>query len=58
MFQAWQSVKVENEDSGFIGQAGYVVRTEKAGDKSKVFVKLDADGSIESFDSTELALLG
>ena len=56
--QAWQQVKVTNENSGFVGQAGYVLRTEREADLEKVFVKLDVDGSIECFDHTELTDLG
>jgi len=56
--QAWQQVKVTNENSGYVGQAGYVLRTEREADLEKVFVKLDVDGSIECFDHTELTDLG
>ena len=57
-YQAWQQVKVTSEGSGFFGQAGVVVRTEKEKKSVKVFVKLDADGSIEGFDPSELVVLG
>ena len=56
--QAWQAVKVTDENSGFVGQAGYVTRVEREGDKSLVFVKLDTTGEIEPFDATELQILG
>lgn len=55
--QAWQTVQVANENSEFTGQAGYVIRTEKSGDKELVFARLDVDGEIHSFGADELKLL-
>lgn len=56
--QAWQQVKVTNEDSGYNGHAGFVVRVERDGDNEKVFVRLDTDESIQPFANTELQILG
>lgn len=55
--QAWQQVKVTNEQSGFDGQAGCVVRVEKDGDQERVFVRLDPDLSIQAFEPSELVIL-
>lgn len=55
--QAWQQVKVINEDSGFIGQAGFVVRVEKDGDQERAFVRLDSDLSVQVFEPSELTIL-
>lgn len=65
--QAWNAVKVKNEESVHNGRAGMVVRVERAGDVALVQVRLDAVGDpgteghlpseTEPFDSTELVLL-
>jgi predicted lipoprotein len=57
-FKPWNSVKVTNENSGFFGQAGNVVRVETNADKCLIHVELDADGSMQSFNASELELLG
>ncbi len=61
MKQAWQSVKVTNEDSTHHGRAGNVVRSEKQGESELVFVELDATETLPKelvqFEETELALL-
>lgn len=58
--QAWQSVQCTNENSGFLGQAGCVVRTERndAGNVSIVHVRMDNTGTVETFDPSELRVLG
>lgn len=56
--QAWQQVKVTNDQSGFFGWAGFVVRTEKDGDQERVFVRLDNDESTQAFEPAELQILG
>lgn len=58
--QAWQQVKVTNEQSAFAGWAGVVVRVERDADTEieRVFVRLDNDESVQGFDATELLLLG
>lgn len=56
--QAWQQVKVTNEDSAYLGNAGFVVRVEQDGDHEKVFVRMDTDESVQPFHSTELQILG
>jgi hypothetical protein len=55
--QAWQSVKVENPESAWHGQAGTVIRVEKKGDLAMVQVRMDADGSTEPFLAEELKVL-
>ena len=57
MFQAWNSVVVTNQESQWHTQAGTVIRTEKRGDIQLVHVRMDADGSTEPFDSSELQAL-
>jgi hypothetical protein len=56
--QAWNTVKVINEESGFHGQAGLVTRVEREGENQLVFVKIDTDGTVQPFAPTELQLLG
>lgn len=58
MFKPWQSVKVTNENSGFFGQAGNVVRVEVSAEKSLIHVEMDVDKSIQSFAGAELEILG
>lgn len=65
--QAWDSVKVSNENSEHKGRAGNVIRVETQGETSLVFVELDAvagdDGAethpkeIVTFDASELTRL-
>lgn len=57
-FKPWQAVKVTNENSGFYGQAGTVVRVEHSGDHAIAQVEMDADHSIQGFTATELETLG
>lgn len=57
-FKPWNSVKVTNENSGFFGQAGNVVRVETNADKVLIHVELDADGSMQTFTGSELEILG
>lgn len=57
--QAWQQVKVRNDQSAFYGVAGCVVRVEKGEEQEIAFVRLDADGGpVEPFDAAELDILG
>ena len=58
MFKPWDSVKVTNENSGFFGQAGNVVRVEVNAEKSIIHVEMDLDKSIETFADSELKYLG
>lgn len=58
LFKPWNSVKVTNENSGFFGQAGNVVRVETSAEKSLIHVELDADGSMQTFTANELEVLG
>ena len=58
MFKPWMAVKVVNENSGFFGQAGNVVRVETNADKTLIHVELDVDGSMQSFTASELEMLG
>jgi hypothetical protein len=65
--QAWNAVKVINEESVHNGRAGMVVRVEKLGDEQMVQVKLDEIGEVgtpehkpaetEPFDAAELRML-
>lgn len=65
--QAWNSVKVTNEESLHAGRAGTVLRVEKRNDMRVVQVWLDEQGTpgaegykpgeMEPFSETELALL-
>jgi hypothetical protein len=60
--QAWNSVKVVNNDSQYAGRAGYVVRAEKKGDAQIIEVHLDetSDGiksEVVAFDASELVML-
>lgn len=55
--QAWQSVKVTNKNSKFVGQAGYVIRTETKNDKPSVVVRLDLDGLDHVFKPEDLEIL-
>ena len=55
--QAWQQVKVTNDQSGYTGQVGVVVRVEKDGDQERVFVRLDNDESVQPFEPSELVIL-
>lgn len=65
--QAWNSVKVTNEESLHAGRAGTVLRVEKNGGLSVVQVYLDEQGTpgteghkpgeMEPFAEIELALL-
>ena len=58
MFKPWMAVKVVNENSGFFGQAGTVVRIEKHDDKhSLVHVEMDADNTVQSFVGSEIEAL-
>lgn len=57
--QAWQQVKVRNDQSAYHGVAGVVIRVEKQEDVEIVHVRLDADGApMETFDPAELDILG
>lgn len=65
--QAWQQVKVKNDQSAHYGKAGCVVRVELVAAKGKtparelVFVRLDdAEGGdpVVQFDAAELDILG
>lgn len=58
LFKPWNSVKVTNENSGFVGQAGYVVRIETNEGMALIHVEMDADGSMQSFTASELEQLG
>lgn len=65
--QAWNSVKVTNQESAHAGRAGTVLRVEKVGEVQFVQVWLDAQGSpgteghkpaeTEPFAAQELQLL-
>lgn len=57
-FKPWQAVKVSNENSGFVGQAGTVVRIEHSGDHAIIHVEMDTDHSIQGFAASELEQLG
>lgn len=57
--QAWQQVKVTNDQSAFHGVAGVVIRVEKKDDIEIVHVRLDSDDApVETFDPAELDILG
>jgi hypothetical protein len=58
LFKPWNSVKVTNENSGFFGQAGNVVRVEVSAEKSIIHVEMDLDKAIETFAAAELEILG
>lgn len=65
--QAWNNVKVKNEESLHMGRAGYVLRVERKGGLEFVQVWLDAIGNpgeeghkpaeMEPFAEIELQLL-
>jgi DNA-binding protein YbaB len=57
-FKPWMAVKVTNENSGFTGQAGTVIRVEHSGEHAVVQVQMDSDSSIQSFAVSELEQLG
>lgn len=57
-FKPWQAIKVTNENSGFFGQAGTVVRVEHSGDNAIVQVQMDSDYSIQGFTGGEIEQLG
>lgn len=66
--QAWQTVKVTNDESLHVGRVGTVVRVEKKGDVSFAQVRLDEQGEpgtaghlpgeMEPFAAEELQVLG
>ena len=56
--QAWNQVKVTNQDSQFKDEAGVVVRVETKGKKELVTVALDNfPEDVQTFDATELQIL-
>lgn len=65
--QAWNNVKVINQDSLRAGRAGQVVRVESRGDDALIYVELDEQGTpgqegylpkvLDTFVATELVLL-
>lgn len=57
-FKPWMAVKVTNENSGFTGQAGTVIRVEHSGDHALVQVQMDSDSSIQGFAANEIEQLG
>jgi len=52
--QTLASVKVVNENSEYVGQYGYVVRTERKDGKALVMVRLDTQDGIFGFEESEL----
>ena len=55
--QAWQQVKINQADSPYHGQAGYVERVERVGDATTAHVKLDTTGEVVPFADNELQIL-
>lgn len=55
--QAWQQVKVSNQESPFKDEAGVVQHVEIKGKKELCTVKLDNFEDVQVFEATELQIL-